>query len=114
LSFSIFHRILWLFLCANALIVYLVSGSIRSAVVTTMVGSLSLQLAYLEAYFFWSGGLPAPGELFKGPSNCMEWTGLGTLVQRALTGALMGIRALTVEGARCYPFHEMPLAAGPR
>ncbi|WP_267886010.1 exopolysaccharide production repressor protein [Ensifer aridi] len=46
LSFSIFHRILWLFLCANALIVYLVSGSIRSAVVTTMVGSLSLQLTY--------------------------------------------------------------------
>ncbi|WP_280952059.1 exopolysaccharide production repressor protein [Sinorhizobium sp. BJ1] len=46
LSFSIFHRILWLFLCGNTLIVYFVSGSIRSAVVTTMVGSLSLQLAY--------------------------------------------------------------------
>ncbi|MCA1371680.1 exopolysaccharide production repressor protein [Bradyrhizobium sp. BRP14] len=52
MSFRIFHRILWLFLCANTLIVYVVSGSIRSAVVTTVVGSLLLQLAYFGSVLF--------------------------------------------------------------
>ncbi len=52
LSFGIFHRILWLFLCANTLIVYLVTGSISDAVVTTVVGSLLLQLAYFGHVLF--------------------------------------------------------------
>ncbi|WP_352706842.1 exopolysaccharide production repressor protein [Mesorhizobium sp. M0598] len=58
LPFRIFHRVLWLVLCSNALTVYFASHSIRLVVVTTLACSLLLQLAYFASVLFliWRSG----------------------------------------------------------
>lgn len=58
MPFRIFHRVLWLVLCSNALTVYFASHSIRLVVVTTLACSLLLQLAYFASVLFliWRSG----------------------------------------------------------
>ncbi|WP_192356054.1 exopolysaccharide production repressor protein [Mesorhizobium mediterraneum] len=52
MPFRIFRRVLWLVLCGNALTVYFASHSIRTVVVTTLAGSLLLQVAYFASVLF--------------------------------------------------------------
>ncbi|WP_192360063.1 exopolysaccharide production repressor protein [Mesorhizobium mediterraneum] len=52
MPFRIFRRVLWLVLCSNALTVYFASHSIRTVVVTTLAGSLLLQVAYFASVLF--------------------------------------------------------------
>ncbi|CDX53528.1 Exopolysaccharide repressor protein [Mesorhizobium plurifarium] len=70
----IFCRALWLVLCSNALIVYFVSHSLRTAVVTTLVCSLFLQLAYFASVLFliWRAGYDSRASRMAEAGNCKE------------------------------------------
>ncbi|MFA1623686.1 exopolysaccharide production repressor protein [Rhizobium mongolense] len=58
MRFGVFHRILWLLMCTNALVVYCVSQSVRRTIVTTLAVSFLLQLAYFGSLLFlvWRAG----------------------------------------------------------
>lgn len=75
MPFRIFHRVLWLVLCSNALTVYFVSHSSRLVVVTTLTCSLGLQLAYFASVLFliWrSGSASSAGQRAEHFGSCKE------------------------------------------
>ncbi|RNJ42642.1 exopolysaccharide repressor protein [Mesorhizobium erdmanii] len=75
MPFRIFHRVLWLVLCSNALTVYFASHSIRLVVVTTLACSLLLQIAYFASVLFliWrSGCASSAGQRAKHFGSCKE------------------------------------------
>lgn len=75
MPFRIFHRVLWLVLCSNALTVYFALHSIRLVVVTTLACSLLLQLAYFASVLFlvWRSGCASrAGERTEHFGSCKE------------------------------------------
>ncbi|UVK35700.1 exopolysaccharide production repressor protein (plasmid) [Mesorhizobium sp. AR10] len=75
MPFRIFHRVLWLVLCSNALTVYFASHSIRLVVVTTLACSLLLQVGYFASVFFliWRSGCASrAGQRTEHFGSCKE------------------------------------------
>lgn len=84
MPFRIFCRILGLVLCTNALTVYFVLHSIRTAILTTLAYSLLLQVAYFGSVLFlvWRSGCARKAGQKAG--DCASYGSFGTSRQNII------------------------------